>query len=409
MLIACPECKRQISDKAISCPHCGYPISKSKTSITRRSSRRMRLPNGFGQITEIKNKNLRSPFRAMITIGKTDQGKPICKILDYYKTYNDAYQGIMEYHKNPYELSDKKTVNEVFDLWFARHSQTISDNRKRMIQSTWKYCTYVYDLPIKDLKIHHIKECMENGTNIIHGKKTLPTQNTKNNIKIIFNMLLDYAVEYEMITSNVSRSFVYSEKKMSEDNENTSTAHIPFTDDEMNILWENIYTTSNVDIIIFQCYTGLRPQEIGLVKIENVNLASHKIICGMKTSAGKNRTVPIHPRIYNLVCEQYKKAIDAGSEYLFFQTFKKSKQNNIKKMTYSNYRDRFNNVIQNLQLNPEHKAHDPRKHFVTMAKKYKVDEYAIKYIVGHTIKDLTERVYTKRDDDWLLEEIKKIK
>ena len=222
-------------------------------------------------------------------------------------------------------------------------------------------------------------------------------------------MLLDYAVEYEMITSNVSRSFVYSEKKMSEDNENTSTAHIPFTDDEMNILWENIYTTSNVDIIIFQCYTGLRPQEIGLVKIENVNLASHKIICGMKTSAGKNRTVPIHPRIYNLVCEQYKKAIDAGSEYLFFQTFKKSKQNNIKKMTYSNYRDRFNNVIQNLQLNPEHKAHDPRKHFVTMAKKYKVDEYAIKYIVGHTIKDLTERVYTKRDDDWLLEEIKKIK
>ena len=129
----------------------------------------------------------------------------------------------------------------------------------------------------------------------------------------------------------------------------------------------------------------------------------------MKTSAGKNRTVPIHPRIYNLVCEQYKKAIDAGSEYLFFQTFKKSKQNNIKKMTYSNYRDRFNNVIQNLQLNPEHKAHDPRKHFVTMAKKYKVDEYAIKYIVGHTIKDLTERVYTKRDDDWLLEEIKKIK
>ena len=42
-------------------------------------------------------------------------------------------------------------------------------------------------------------------------------------------------------------------------------------------------------------------------------------------------------------------------------------------------------------------------------KKYKVDEYAIKYIVGHTIKDLTERVYTKRDDDWLLEEIKKIK
>lgn len=26
-LITCPECKREISDKAVSCPHCGYPIN----------------------------------------------------------------------------------------------------------------------------------------------------------------------------------------------------------------------------------------------------------------------------------------------------------------------------------------------------------------------------------------------
>ncbi|NLD50518.1 MAG: zinc ribbon domain-containing protein, partial [Clostridiaceae bacterium] len=26
MLTKCPECELQISDKAISCPHCGYPL-----------------------------------------------------------------------------------------------------------------------------------------------------------------------------------------------------------------------------------------------------------------------------------------------------------------------------------------------------------------------------------------------
>lgn len=26
MLITCPECNLQASDKAISCPHCGYPL-----------------------------------------------------------------------------------------------------------------------------------------------------------------------------------------------------------------------------------------------------------------------------------------------------------------------------------------------------------------------------------------------
>lgn len=48
-------------------------------------------------------------------------------------------------------------------------------------------------------------------------------------------------------------------------------------------------------------------------------------------------------------------------------------------------------------------------HFVTMAKKYGVDEYAIKYIVGHVINDITEKVYTKREIEWLKTEIEKIK
>jgi hypothetical protein len=47
--------------------------------------------------------------------------------------------------------------------------------------------------------------------------------------------------------------------------------------------------------------------------------------------------------------------------------------------------------------------------FVTLAKKHGIDEYAIKYMVGHAIQDLTERVYTKREIEWLQEEIEKIK
>lgn len=28
MLIACPDCGRQVSDKAAACPGCGYPVSE---------------------------------------------------------------------------------------------------------------------------------------------------------------------------------------------------------------------------------------------------------------------------------------------------------------------------------------------------------------------------------------------
>ena len=412
MLTACPECELQVSDKAISCPHCGYPLKaqeKEVQKIHHTSKKRMKLPNGFGQITELKGRNLRTPFRAMVTIGKTEEGKPICKILDYYKTYNEAYQGLMEYHKTPYDLSDKKTVKEVYELWFKRHSQNIGESRQRMIRSTWKYCSTVYTLPINNLRISHIKDCMENGTVEKHGEFIHPSYTIQNNIKNIFNQMLDYALEFDMVTKNVSREFTMENKPKPEIDEDSADAHIPFTEEEMNKLWGNLGVVPYVDLVIIQVYTGLRPQEMGLIKIDNVDLTNHKFIGGMKTNAGINRTVPIHPRIYDMIVSWYDKAIEIGSEYLFFVPFKEPKNKKFSKLSYHNYYARFVKVRDALNINPEHKPHDPRKHFITMAKKYKVKKYEIKYIVGHRINDLTEDVYTEREDSWLLKKKKKIK
>lgn len=81
MLIKCPECNLQVSDKAISCPHCGYPLdTKAIKRQHNKSTKRKRLPNGFGQITKIKNNNLRNPYRAMVTVGKDFYGKPIVNL-----------------------------------------------------------------------------------------------------------------------------------------------------------------------------------------------------------------------------------------------------------------------------------------------------------------------------------------
>ena len=55
MLIQCPECDLQVSDKANTCPHCGYPLKPdAKPKSSRKPNKRRRLPNGFGQISEIK-------------------------------------------------------------------------------------------------------------------------------------------------------------------------------------------------------------------------------------------------------------------------------------------------------------------------------------------------------------------
>ena len=119
MLIKCPECELQVSDKAPACPHCGYPMKPAvKQKPRTKTNKRRRLPNGFGQISEIKNRNLRNPFRAMVTVGKTPEGQPICKALkprSSFPTYNDAYAALVEYNKNPYDLEPSITVKELYE------------------------------------------------------------------------------------------------------------------------------------------------------------------------------------------------------------------------------------------------------------------------------------------------------
>ena len=73
------------------------------------------------------------------------------------------------------------------------------------------------------------------------------------------------------------------------------------------------------------------------------------------------------------------------------------------------YSHRVEKIVNKLELNPEHRAHDGRIQFATMAKDAKVNEYALKRIIGHKIDDLTEKTYTKRKREWLMEEILKIK
>ncbi len=412
MLIKCPECELQVSDKAISCPHCGYPFKPNViTRTSKKSNKRRRLPNGFGQISEIKDRNLRKPFRAMVTVSKNSKGRPICKPLkpeSYFETYNDAYAALLEYNKNPYNLEPSITVKQLYDKWSEYYFNTLkSESSIRTIKSAWMYCSEIYDMRASDVRARHIKGCMDDGMVSVDGKERRPTAGVKARIKSMFNILFDYALEYEIVDRNYARTFSVSDDIIKE-KEESKRGHMPFTEDEMQKLWDNVNIKQYVDVVLIQCYSGWRPQELGLLKIENVNLSNNTFVGGMKTEAGINRIVPIHPKIKSLILERYKEATDLGSKYLINCTDTKTHRSSLM-FTYDKYLQRFCKIRDELNLNSLHRPHDGRMHFITMAKKYGVDEYAIKYIVGHTINDITEKVYTKRETNWLLEEVKKIK
>ena len=236
------------------------------------------------------------------------------------------------------------------------------------------------------------------------GHKVPASPGTKARIKSMFNLMLDYALEYELVDKNYARTFDLSNDIIKE-KEAATRGHINFNDHEMETLWNSIDSFRFVDWILIQCYMGWRPQELAKLRIEDVNLSEQYITGGMKTDAGKNRVVPIHPRIKSLVQKNYDQAISLGSIYLF------NDPDAVKggmTITYDKYAGRFAKIMTALGMREDHRPHDPRTTFITMAKKARVDEYVIKLLVGHKITDITEGTYTKRDIEWLRTEMEKM-
>ncbi len=329
--------------------------------------KRMRLPNGFGQISKIKGRRLRHPFRAMVTIGWDLDGKPKRMTVGYYENYNDAYSALLEYHKDPYTPEKEITLKELYEMWSEYHFKRIKEQSRRPYITAWSRCEMFYDSPVKDIKVPHIKMLVD--------QDMPPT--AKNNMKNLLNNMLDYALQYDIVEKN------YSRLAMLDKIEHKTKHHEPYSEDELNIMWKHI-NDPIVRLVLIQCYTGLRPNELLRLNTTNINTDEWYFVTGSKTEAGMNRVIPVHKRIRNLITE--KQVSGSYDETLRYGIPDMCKALNIR----------------------QHRPHDGRTTFITRMKNSNANEYAIKRIVGHSIADMTEDVYTKRSIEWLHEEVAKI-
>jgi integrase len=409
MLTKCPECELQVSTLAQTCPHCGYPLTKEK-KISKPKPKRMRLPNGFGSIYEIKNRPLRNPFYVKVCTGRTETGKLKYKALkpqSSFATYQEAYEALIAYNKDPYVFDNSMTVKEVYEAWLEEVTEKRLKNNLKMYKGAWKYCYITYDMDFRNVKVSHIKACLEDSkikmeSGRYAGKEIGPTDATRRTIKSLWNVLFDYAVEHGLVDKNIARTCVVRVKPKRE----RTPGHIAFTDTEMELLWKASDVDKYACMLLILCYSGMRPSELCELRRKNIDLVNDSMIGGSKTEAGRDRTIPIHHRIKPFIQKFYRESEDVQSEYLINRIDPLTKQ--ASRLKYETLKYRFDKIVEALKLNSAHNPHDCRKHFVTQAKKYQLDEYALKRIIGHHIEDLTERIYTERPIGWLKEEIEKI-
>lgn len=396
-LLKCPECTHDVSDKAQSCPNCGYPMNMPSSTKPRvRNGKPTKLPNGYGTIYKMAGKRSR-PYRAMktdkwIIDPVTGKSKQIRSTIGYYQNREDAMIALANYNENPYDIkADSITFSEVYEKWSENYFPTLSNpSSVRTVTAAYAYCNDLYDMRMKDIKVSHLEGTILNAQ---------VGDSTKSRIKSLFNMMYKYAVAHDIVEKDYASVMFANGNPIKR---SRTKEVIPFSQEEIFLLWDNLDNIAFADMVLIGIYSGWRPQELAILKVANIDLETGTMLGGLKTDAGKNRIVPIHPLIKPLIENRMKEATAMQSEFLFNDA--NGQQGTY--MTYDKYRKRFEKVMKYLKLT--HRPHETRHTFITKAKACDVDEYILKLIVGHAIDDITEKVYTHRTIDQLRAEMDKI-
>lgn len=324
----------------------------------------MRNPNGYGGICKLSG-NRRKPYRVRKTKGYDENGKQIYETIGYYETRTKAMEALAAYNQDPYDLSGK-TFSEVYEKWFELYHTSSSNQR------TMKSC-YNHSKPLWNKKFAEIRAADLEAT----IRKANVGNPTKVKMKSLYNMLWKFALKNNYVTKNVAELCEGVKK------EKAKIKRTLFTAAEIQTIKDNI-DFPYIKMVLMGIYTGMRPSEICIAKKVDDNF----VISGVKNESSKNRLIPVHKDIDFII-----KDIKAGE--LIFPD-----------MTYDVYRRKFEKIM--LFLDSKHTMHDTRHTFTSIAKEQSMNEYVLKRILGHTIRDVTEQVYTHRDKNTLLDAVNKL-
>ena len=342
----------------------------------------MKRPNGNGSITKVKGAR-RKPYKVTITIGwKNDSGKQIKKCIGYYATAKEAEKVLVDFNINPFNLDlASLTFQDIYERWSKTKYKNVSSSSIVGYSSAYNAVSKIHNMKFKDIKAIHLQEAMD------ESNKGYPT---KRKIKYLYSQLFAYAMSNDIVFKDYS-PFINIGKKEKE------SERIPFTEKEISKLWEYENKIDFIDTILIMIYTCFRIGELLELRNKDINLINKTITGGIKTEAGKNRLVPIHPKILPLIEKRYNE-----SNELFIVNAKG------KEMKYSNYyREKFLPIMEN--LNMKHRPHDCRHTFATLLSNANANSTAIKKMIGHESFITTEKIYTHKDIEELRKNIELIK
>lgn len=335
-----------------------------------------RNPNGYGCVTKLKGNRSR-PWVIKVTV-YDEYGKSHQQPVGYAETKEAAMILLAQYNNNPWDI-DRETVTlaVLFQRWSVMKLPKLSKGSQNSLKSAFKHCSKYYGMKYRALRSYQMQDTIDNCG---HG------YSTQGAIKALWGHLDRFAFECDIIEKMYSQLTTAAPIP--------ETSRTPFTEKQIEALW-GVSDQEWVNTVLIFLYTGFRLTELLTMKKEQVNLKDMTFTGGIKTRNGKDRVVPIHPKIQPFV----KDLMKSDSDWLFSYQGKKISQ--------TQYYEFWKNAMN--MIDADKTPHEARHTFETLLDNAGGNRKCIDMLMGHKSKDVGNRVYNHKTIKQLKETIELLK
>lgn len=289
----------------------------------------MKRANGSGSIVKLSG-NRRRPYMVRVS-ARDEYGHIVQRALSYHEKAVDAQAALDEYNRNRLEgkapTADRMnvTLQQVFDGWNARTYRKLNPKSIAAHNSAWNKCVSRYaDRKIRSITLDDWQQLLD------EREASGRSQSTINNVASLIKQLCSYSMERDILGKDYSQYLDVP----SVDLKNPRGA---LTDTQLKSL-EKLAASGEpwADTVLILCYTGFRITEfLTLTRFSYHSEDGGYLQGGLKTEAGRNRIVPIHPKIRpyldrwlarngdTIICDENGAAVDSDRYRAYFSALMK--------------------------------------------------------------------------------------
>lgn len=267
----CKKCKKEIPEDSKYCNLCGAK-QQYERAVRKRGT-------GLGSVFKDKN----GTWIAECTIGWDDNNGKLARVRRKkrgFATKAEALAYLPELRQELPRQDMNVKFKDLYAKWLDGHTEKVTQSTINCYKSAYKYFSGLYYAEVAKIRTEHLQKCIDECP---HGKRT------KENMKALGTSLWRYAMQLDIVDRNYAE-YIYIKKE-------EEAEKIAFSKDQLALMWANVETVPNLKYVLLLCYTGMRISEMTGALTENYNPEEGYFVTGVKTDAGKNRTITISPKI----------------------------------------------------------------------------------------------------------------